>query len=167
MIFYSEFAEDLAKDTYVNLTSALVYKGKQPSSSDYITGVNNGFYTRTGENLLQGYTGIDLKVTKIDFSYRVEKSTASGVLYGDYMNNNGIAEWAVLFHSLTTMQPNKLLEFNNTTNQINFLRNITVDDLFMIVPVTNTAGAGVIRFPSVTFSSTVNNPIEKISLNLY
>lgn len=167
MIFYSEAPRDLAEDTYKNLTSMLVYKGKQPTVSSYITGVNNGTYTRTGNSLLQAYLNVNLAVAKVGSTYRVEKTSPDGTIYGNYMHDSGIGEWAVLFDASMLLGANKLLDFDAAANKVNFTRNITADDLFMIVPVTDTAGVGVLRFNSVTFSSSVNNAIKKFTLNLF
>jgi hypothetical protein len=167
MIFSEDIKQGLAEITYKNMDSAIVYKGKQPSLEDYIIGVNNGTYTWTGNFLLQGYTGIDLHVVKVSNTYRIEKDSPSRTFYGDYMCQDGKAEWAVLFHQNTLQGSNKLLEFNSSTNQVNFLRNITDADLFMIVPVSDMLGVGVMRFISIDFVADENNPIKRFSLNFY
>jgi hypothetical protein len=168
MIFYLEAAKDLAVDTYKNLTSVLVYKGNQPTVAEYVSKVNDGTFIRSGGLLLQGYPNIGLTVNQYGNSFRIEKISPAGTSYGDYMVASGIAEWAVLFHSAMLIGTDKLLEFNSSTNEINFLRDITEDDLLMIVPVTTTTEvSGVIRFESVDFDSSVNNKIEKYTLNLY
>lgn len=168
MIFYSDAARDLAEDTYKNLSSVLVYKGDQPTVSEYVSGLNDGTFAVASGLLLQGYPNIGLTVNSYGSSFRVEKISPAGTSYGDFMVAGGIAEWAVLLHSSLLVGTNKLLEFNSSTNQINFFRDITEDDLFMIVPVTtSTELSGVIRFESVDFDPLVNNRIEKYTLNLY
>lgn len=168
MIFYLDATKDLAEDTYKKLTSVLVYKGPQPTVSEYVSKVNDGTFTAAGGRLLQGYPNVGLTVNKYGNSYRVEKISPAGTSYGDYMVSAGVAEWAVLVHLSLLTGTNKLLEFNSSTNEINFVRNITEDDFFMIVPVTTTTElSGVIRFESVEFDPLVNNKIEKYTLNLY
>lgn len=161
MIFYSDVARDFAEDSYQNLTTMIVYKGSQPSVQNYVSGVNNGLFSWNGAYLLQGYKNVDLTVNKVGSVYKIEKDSAAGTTYGDYIKQAGTAEWAVLFDVSMT---DDLLEFTND-NKINFLRNITEDDLFMIVPVSNTAGDGVIRFDTIMFNGTNNNIIKKFSLN--
>lgn len=161
MIFYSDVARDFAEDSYQNLTTMIVYKGSQPSVQNYISGVNNDLFNWNGSYLLQAYKDVDLTVNKVGSTYKIEKDSVAGTTYGDYIKQAGIAEWAVLFDVSMT---DDLLEFTND-NKINFLRNITEDDLFMIVPVSNAAGDGVIRFDTIDFNGTTNKAIKKFSLN--
>lgn len=166
MIFYSDVARDLVNDTYRNLTTIVVYKGSQPSVEDYIIGVNNGSYKWNGLNLLQAYKNVDLVVNTVSTTYKIEKNSTDETTYGDYIKQAGIAEWAVLFDSsmIDTSNTNKLLEFTNT-NELNFLRTITENDLFMIVPVSDAAGDGVIRFNTIDFDGSTNQAIKKFTLN--
>lgn len=163
MIFYSEVAEDLAQESYQMLTTMLVYKDKQPSVAEYITRVNNGTYKSSGNYILQAYTDVDLSVSKFGSVNRIEKYSPIGTLYGNYIFRSGLAEWAVLFDSSMLEGETKLLEFNNNT--MNFLRNITEDDLFMIVPVSDVTGAGVLRFDSINFDGFENKAIRQFTLN--
>ena len=55
MIFYSDVARDFAERVYTRLTTMVVYKGTQPSVQDYITKVNDGIYTWSGDQMLQAY----------------------------------------------------------------------------------------------------------------
>jgi hypothetical protein len=165
MIFYSDVADDLAQDSYSLLTTMVVYKGKQPSVADYITNVNNGTYTWTGIYLLQSYKDVDLTVIKVESVNKIKKNSVDGTLYGDYIGQSGLAEWAVLFDKTMSEGSNKLLDFNTSTKSMNFLRNITEDDLFMIVPVSNTSGEGVLRFDTIVFNGSVNRPIKQFTLN--
>ena len=165
MIFYSDVARDLATDTYVNLTAMVVYRGSQPSIQNYITGVNSGTYKWNGNYLLQAYKDVELSVNAVNKLYKVEKSTSTtDKEYGDYIKQAGNAQWAVLFDTSMLEGENQLLEFTNT-NQLNFLRNITEEDLFMIVPVSTTLGYGVIRFDTIEFNGLDNQVIKKFSLN--
>jgi hypothetical protein len=59
MIFYSNIADDLVQDSYLLLTTMVVYRGKQPTVAEYITKVNNGTYAWTGNYLLQAYKDVD------------------------------------------------------------------------------------------------------------
>jgi hypothetical protein len=161
MIFYSDVAKDFAEDSYQNLTTMIVYKGSQPSVQNYVSGVNNNLFSWSGSYLLQAYKDVDLTVNKVGSTYKIEKDSLAGTTYGNYIKQAGTAEWAVLFD---VSMINDLLAFTNT-NEINFLRNITEDDLFMIVPVSNTAGDGVIRFDTIMFNGIDNNIIKKFSLN--
>ena len=165
MIFYSNVASDLAQDSYRLLTTMVVYKGKQPSVTDYVTNVNNGTYKWTGNYLLQSYKDVDLTVVKFESVYKVKKNSVDATLYGNYICRSGLAEWAVLFDKSMSEGSNKLLEFNSTTNSMNFLRNITENDLFMIVPVSDTSGAGVLRFSTIVFNGSANRPIKQFTLN--
>jgi hypothetical protein len=117
--------------------------------------------------MLQGYDSVNLAVTKIESTYRIKKNSQVGTSYGDYICRNGQAEWAVLFDKsmvkTSASDTNKLLEFSNY--QLVFLRNITASDLFMIVPVSDTAGAGVLRFDKIDFDGVTNNTIDKFTLN--
>jgi hypothetical protein len=164
MIFYSDVANDLAQDSYSLLTSMVVYKGKQPSVIDYITNVNNGTFKWTGNYLLQSYKDVDLTVIKIESINKIQKNSVDGTLYGDYICQSGLGEWAVLFDKTMLEGSNKLLEFNTNTNAMNFLRNITEDDLFMIVPVSDTSGQGVLRFNTIVFNGS-NRAIKQFTLN--
>lgn len=164
MIFYSDVAKNLAEGTYVYLISMAVYKGSQPSVANYVTGVNNGTYKWTGNNLLQAYKDVDLTVNKVESVYKIEKNSAENTAYGDYVGIAGSAEWAVLFDKSMFQGTNKLLEFSSN-NQLTFLRNITEDDMFMIVPVTNSSGDGVLRFNTIDFNGTTNKAIKKFTLN--
>ena len=164
MIFYSAVARDFAEDVYIRLTTMVVYKGAQPSVQNYISKVNDGTYKWTGNYLLQAYKDVDLTVNKIESTYRISKDSPNGTSYGDYVRQSGTAEWAVLFDFSMLEGTNKLLEFDSNTNRLNFLRNITENDLFMIVPVSNAAGAGVLRFDTVTFDNS-NKVIKKFTLN--
>jgi hypothetical protein len=163
MIFYSDVAKDFAEDVYTHLTTMVVYKGAQPSVADYITRVNDGIYTWTGNDMLQAYNNVDLSVTKIEATHRIRKSSQAGTTYGDFICRSGKAEWAVLFDRSMSEGTNKLLEFSGY--QMIFLRNITINDLFMIVPVSNAAGAGVLRFDTIDFDGATNNAIKKFTLN--
>jgi hypothetical protein len=166
MIFYSDVARDLVNDTYRNLTTMVVYKGSQPSVEDYVIGVNNSSYKWSGSYLLQAYKNIDLVVNTVSTTYKIEKNSPNETTYGDYIKQAGIAEWAVLFDSsmIAPSNTNKLLEFTNA-NELNFLRNITENDLFMIVPVSDAAGDGVIRFNTIDFDGITNQAIKKFTLN--
>lgn len=163
MIFYSEVARDFAEKVYTHLTTMVVYKGSQPSVQDYITKVNDGIYTWSGDQMLQAYNSVDLTVTKIESTYRIKKNSQDGTSYGDYICRSGKAEWAVLFDKSMNEGSNKLLEFSGY--QMIFLRNITANDLFMIVPVSDAAGAGVLRFDTIDFDGSSNNEIKKFTLN--
>lgn len=163
MIFYSDVARDFADEVYTRLTAMVVYKGSQPSVQDYIDKVNDGTFTWSGDHMLQAYDSVDLSVTKIESTYRIKKNSPIGTSYGDYICRSGMAEWAVLFDKSMLEGTNKLLEFSNY--QLVFLRNITANDLFMIVPVSDTAGAGVLRFDKIDFDGVTNNAIEKFTLN--
>ena len=163
MIFYSDVARDFAEDVYVRLTTMVVYKGTQPSVQDYISKVNDGTYTWTGNHLLQAYKDVDLAVNKIEATYRINKVSPDGTSYGNYIKQAGTAEWAVLFDLSMLEGSNKLLEFSSTTG-LNFLRTVTENDLFMIVPVSDAAGAGILRFNTINFDG-LNNPIKKFTLN--
>lgn len=165
MIFGDNIKKDFAELTYKNMTSALVYRGKQPTVAEYISRVNDGTYTWSGNFLLQAYKNIQLNVRKIESTYRVEKTSPSRTLHGDFMCQNGAAEWAALFNSSMIDGSDKLLDFNSTTNTVSFLRDITDNDLFMIVPVTDMLGDGVLRFISIDFYADENNPLKKYSLN--
>jgi len=163
MIFYSDVAKDFAEQTYTQLTTMVVYKGTQPSVQDYITKVNDGTFMWDGGNLLQAYNNVDLAVDKIETTYRIVKNSPEDTEYGDFFMSSGTAEWAVLFDKSATQGSNKLLEFSGY--QLVFLRNITENDMFMIVPVSDTAGAGVLRFDTITFDGNSNNVIKKFTLN--
>lgn len=163
MIFYSDLARDFAERVYTRLTTMVVYKGSQPSVQDYIAKVNDGAYTWSGDYMLQAYNSVDLAVTKIEATYRINKNSLVNTSYGDYICRSGSAEWAVLFDKSMLEGPNKLLQFSNY--QLVFLRNITANDLFMIVPVSDTAGAGVLRFDKINFDGATNNAIDKFTLN--
>lgn len=165
MIFGDNIKKDFAELTYKNMTLAVVYRGKQPTAAEYISGINNGTYTWSGNFLLQAYKNIQLNVRKIESTYRVEKTSPSRTLHGDFMCQNGTAEWAALFNKTMIEGSNKLLEFDLSSNTVNFLRNITDDDLFMIVPVTDMLGDGVLRFISIDFYTDENNPLKQYSLN--
>jgi hypothetical protein len=164
MIFYSDVASDLAQDSYKLLTTMVVYKEKQPSVAEYVTKVNNGTYTWSGSYLLQAYTNVNLTVSKFESINRIEKSSVDSLPYRNYICQSGLAEWAVLFDKNMLEGSNKLLEFDTNTNSLNFLRNITEDDLFMIVPVSDTSGAGVLRFDTINFNGT-NKAIKQFTLN--
>lgn len=164
MIFYSGVASDLAQDSYRLLTTMVVYKEKQPSVAEYVTKVNDGTYKWSGNYLLQAYTNVDLSVSKFESINRIEKNSIDGTLYGNYICQSGLAEWAVLFDKTMLEGSNKLVEFNTNTNSMNFLRNITEDDLFMIVPVSDTSGAGVLRFDTINFNGS-NKAIKQFTLN--
>ena len=109
MIFYSNVASDLAQDSYRLLTTMVVYKGKQPSVTDYVTNVNNGTYKWTGNYLLQSYKDVDLTVVKFESVYKVKKNSVDATLYGNYICRSGLAEWAVLFDKSMSEGSNKLL----------------------------------------------------------
>ena len=164
MIFYSDVAREFAEDVYIRLTTMVVYKGVRPSVQDYVAKVNDGTYNWTGNHLLQAYKDVDLTVNKIESTYRISKDSPTGTSYGSYIRQSGIAEWAVLFDFSMLEGETKLLEFDSNTNRLNFLRNITENDLFMIVPVSDAAGAGVLRFNTVTFDNS-NKVIKKFTLN--
>ncbi len=164
MIFYSDVAKDLAEGTYIYLTSIAVYQGSQPSVGNYITKVNNGTYKWAGNNILQAYKDVDLIINKVESVYKIEKNSAENTTYGNYIGSAGTAEWAVMFDVSMFQGTNKLLEFSN--NRLNFLRDITDDDLFMIVPVTNSSGDGVLRFNTIDFNGTSNKAIKKFTLNI-
>lgn len=163
MIFYSNVANDLVQDCYLLLTTMVVYRGKQPSVEEYITKVNNRTYAWTGNYLLQAYKNVDLSMSKLGSITKIEKNSPDGTAYGNYVRQSGLAEWAVLFDKTTSEGTNKLLNFN--TNSMNFVRNISEDDLFMIVPVSDITGVGVLRFDSIDFNGTANKPIKRFSLN--
>ena len=164
MIFYSDIARDLTADTYRNLTTMVVYKGQQPSVEEFITKVNDGTYDWNGNFLLRSYKNVNLIVKKAGKVYKIEKENSPAPT--TIVNvTSGTAEWAVLFDKTmvktNTTDTNKLLEFNSTT--MNFLRNITQDDLFMIVPVSDKTGPGVLRFDSIKDNNDII--IEKFTLN--
>lgn len=161
MIFYADVAKDLVDDSYKLLTTMVVYKEKQPSVAEYVAKVNDGTYKWTGLYLLQAYTGVALSSNKFESLYRIEK-TGEGTSYVG--QNIGAAEWAVLFDESMLNGTNKLLEVDSITNSINFVRNITEDDLFMIVPVSDTTGVGVLRFDTINFDGSEKS-IRKFTLN--
>lgn len=164
MIFYSNIADDSVQDSYLLLTTMVVYRGKQPSVAEYITKVNNGTYAWTGNYLLQAYKDVDLSKSKVESITKIEKNSPNGTSYGNYFRQDGLAEWAVLFDKTTSQGTNKLLNFN--TNSMNFIRNISENDLFMIVPVSNLTGLGVLRFDSIDFKGGNNpNPIKRFAVN--
>jgi hypothetical protein len=164
MIFYSDVAKDFAEDVYSRLTTMVVYKGTRPTVQSYISKVNDDTYKWSGNYLLQAYKDVDLKVNKIESTYRISKNSPDGTEYGDYIRQSGNAEWAVLFDLSMLEGTNKLLEFDPSTNRLNFLRNLTENDLFMIVPVSDASGAGVLRFDTITFDNS-NKVIKKFTLN--
>ena len=168
MIFYSDVVRDLVNDTYRNLTTMVVYKGSQPSVQNYVIGVNNGSYKWSGSYLLQAYKNVDLVVNTVSTTYKIEKNSPNGTTYGNYIKQSGTAEWAVLFDNsmikTSASDTNKLLEFT-VTNELNFLRTMTEEDLFMIVPVSDAAGDGVIRFNTIDFDGVANQAIKKFTLN--
>jgi len=163
MIFYSNVADDLVQDSYLSLTTMVVYRGKQPSVEEYITKVNNGIFAWTGNYLLQAYKNVDLSSSKFESVTKIAKSSPNGTLYGNYIRQSGLAEWAVLFDKTMSEGTNKLLNFN--ASSMDFVRNITENDLFMIVPVSDTSGVGVIRFDSIDFNGITNKPIKRFALN--
>jgi hypothetical protein len=159
MIFYYEITKDLAESTYQNLTTFLIYAGPQPSVLNYISGFTTT-YSPSGSVLLQGYTDLDISVVEVGASHRIY-NTKTETSYGNYSVNNGLAEWAVLIDSSAV---GDLLEFSGSN--INFLRAPTQNDLFMIVPVSDNTGDGVLRFNSVAFSATGSEEfIETFTLN--
>lgn len=161
MIFYADVTEDLVDDTYKLLTTMVIYKENQPSVAEYVAKVNNGTYKWNGSYLLQVYTGVVLNSKKFESLYRIEKISDGTSYVGQ---NIGSAEWAVLFHESMLVGSNKLLEFNSDTNSMDFVRNITENDLFMIVPVSDTTGVGVLRFDTINFNSSEKS-IRKFTLN--
>lgn len=161
MIFYADVAKDLVDDSYKLLTTMVVYKEKQPSVAEYVSKVNDGTYKWTGSYLLQAHTNVGLGASKFESLYRMEQIT-EGLSY--VSQNTGSAEWAVLFDGSMLVGANKLLEFNSSTNSMDFVRNITENDLFMIVPVSDTTGVGVLRFDSVNFDGS-EKAIRKFTLN--
>jgi hypothetical protein len=164
MIFYSNVADDLVQDSFILLTTMIVYRGKQPTVAEYITKVNNGTYTCTGNYLLQIYKDVDLSKSKVESVTKIEKNSPDGTSYGNYFCQAGLAEWAVLFDKTTSQGTNKLLNFN--TSPMTFTRNISENDLFMIVPVSDIKGVGVLRFDSIDFKSGNNpNPIKRFAVN--
>ena len=161
MIFYADVAKDLVDDSYKLLTTMIVYKEKQPTVAEYVSKVNDGTYKWTGSYLLQAHTNVVLGASKFESLYRMEQ-ISEGLVYVN--QNTGSAEWAVLFDESMLVGSNKLLEFNSGTNSMNFVRNITENDLFMIVPVSDTTGVGVLRFDSVNFDGS-EKAIRKFTLN--
>jgi hypothetical protein len=168
MIFYSDVVRDLVQDSYKNLTNMVVYKGRQLSAQEYVEGINTGTHNWNGTYLLQAYNNVDLTVNKVGSTYKIEKNSAVGTTYGNYIKQSGTAEWAVLFDNsmikTSASDTNKLLEFT-VTNELNFLRTMTEEDLFMIVPVSNTAGDGVLKFNTIEFDGVANQAIKKFTLN--
>jgi hypothetical protein len=159
MIFYYEITQDLAEDTYQNLTTVLVYSGPQPTLANYMLGFLSN-YSTNGSKLLQAYTDLDVNVVEVGASHRVY-NTKTNTSYGNYSFNSGLAEWAVLFDRSMT---GDLLRFGGSS--LTFLRQITNSDLFMIVPVSDNTGTGVLRFNNVSFSQTGQEEfIEKFTLN--
>jgi hypothetical protein len=158
MIFYYEITKDLAESTYQNLTTFLIYSGPQPTVEVYVD--NFTTYSPSGSVLLQGYTDLDISVVEVGASHRIY-NTKTETSYGNYSVNSGLAEWAVLIDSSAI---GDLLEFSGST--INFLRAPTQNDLFMIVPVSDNTGDGVLRFNSVAFTNPGTEEfIETFTLN--
>jgi hypothetical protein len=158
MIFSSNILDNLANETYKHLTTALVYKGTQPDSESYVSGVNNGTYDKTGIFLLHAYTGYTLTATKINEIVQITKQS-NGT---NYSVQSGFAEWAVLFHK-NYVGSGKLINF--TGSNFSFLRNITEDDCFLIVPVSTLTGTGVLKFANIEFIGVAKN-MENFYLNL-
>jgi len=141
MIFYPGFVDDIVDQTYKNLKTILVYKGSQPDIDTFISRVNSGTYKATGSSLLQRYSVSEYDIETNNQIVQLLAENISGTFY-----NSGLAEWAVLIHN---SQPSTLI---NTSNSELFVRDITDSDLFMIVPVSDTTGRGVVKFTSIEFT---------------
>lgn len=149
MIFYSGILEDLAKDTYQTLDSIIVYKGSQPARTSYIENFSNEYsWDHANSQILKTFKNVDLAPMNAEPYYRLYKPDS--VSYQQYTKQSGSAEWAVLFDNTMV---GDLISFSD--NKINFLRSLTDDDLFMIVPATNNSAdsAGVVRFNSIVLGS--------------
>lgn len=165
MIFYADIIKDFVNGTYLQMSTMIVYKGSQPSATEFIAGVNSGIYKWSGLNLLQAHSDVELTARPFESQYRVELTLDStSTIY--YTNqNSGAAQWAVLFHESMIDQslPLPLLS-NPSANSIEFARDITEQDLFMIVPVSNSSGSGVLKFATIDFDGS-KNELEYFSLN--
>ena len=158
MIFSTDVIKDFSSEVFGNLTTVLVYQGSIPSSGAYAAGFLTTF-SWTGTALLQAYNGLDMEVTVISQGYRLYKV---GNQYSSYSKQAGIATWAVLLDQSLT---GDLISFNNQTNSLSFNRNITVNDPFMIVPVTDTTSNGVVRFSSVSFTHPADEVLQSFQIN--
>jgi hypothetical protein len=163
MIFYADIIKDFVDNAYVRMSTMMVYKGSQPSVAEYVTGVNSGIYKWAGSELLQACSDVQLTSHPFESTYRIEL-TLNSTSTKYYINQNtGAAQWAVLFHNSMMSSSTPLLS-NPSVNSIEFARNITENDLFMIVPVSNNAGSGVLKFSTVDFDGS-KNELDYFSLN--
>jgi hypothetical protein len=148
MIFSSNVGQGLAENTFVNLKIMLVYEGSQPNILDFVVNFND--YKWTGSKVLQAYVNVDLLGSPFSARrYRIVKNSASGTDYGAFSKKSGTAAWAVLMHENLV---NDLVQINSGAGSINFLRNITDTDAFMIVPVSDLSDNGVLRFSNLNFT---------------
>jgi len=153
MLFSSNVGQGLAENTFVNLKIMLVYEGSQPNILDFVVNFND--YKWTGSKVLQAYVNVDLLGSSFSAKrYRIAKNSASGTDYGAFSKKSGTAAWAVLIHEdlISVDNSNRLISVDSSSGTINFLRNITDTDAFMIVPVSNLSDNGVLRFSNLNFT---------------
>lgn len=163
MIFSPNIVKGIAQNSFDKLNLMLVYSGSKPSIANYIANFNST-YSWTGSLLLQGYLKVDLAgVNDSENQYRIFKNSVSGTRYGAFSRQAGAASWAVLFSESLL---NDLLQFDAKNKTVRFLRNISVNDSFMMIPVSELNGDGVLQFNSTNFSHPAeeDDTIESFSL---
>ena len=111
-----------------------LYEGNQPSINDFVANFSNN-YNQSGGNTLQIYNtyGIFNEQFPSQNSMRFAKRTGPDITYSKQSIRSGTASWAAIFYQNSSMP---------TT--------ITDDTKFIIVPVSNLSGPGILKLRSTT-----------------
>jgi len=133
--------------------SITLYEGLQPSMTEFVANFSTN-YNQSGVNTLQTYninTFFDEQYLSSS-STRFVKRTGPDISFSKQSIRSGTASWAVIFFQSSSMPST-----------------ITNDSKFIIVPVSNLSGLGILKLRSTTVtysSSTEDNLIADFILDI-
>jgi len=145
-----------------NLISIAVYSGDQPTASEYATNFSSNYTWGSGNQLLAIYGVINSDAVYDNETVNIATSPSTGVAQLSEPSNSytitrkaqaGTASWAVIFTSVDARD--KVYNGGSLSDSA---------DYFLIVPVTDLTGNGVIKFSTVEFNSSTSYPIQNFNL---
>jgi hypothetical protein len=138
--------------------SIAVYSGNQPTASDYTTGFLDNYTWSAGSQLLAVYGTVSGSGGS-SYSVQISTPSSTGVIqlsepsnsYATTRKRAGTASWAVIFQSSDMY--NYVYNGSAIPSTLNFI----------IVPVSDLSGDGVIKFSTTEFNASTLYPIHSIN----
>ena len=158
-LIHGESANATSASNFENC-SVLIYSGTQPSLADFIADFDTYYFTdislgSSGANLLAYYghaNGTESTAFNVNLSYSANEIFLNNSTFTSAYVNSGTASWAVIYAS-GDLDP----IYDNISNADN--------NPFMIVPVSDAAGNGVVKLSTTTVSDPVPTLVD-INLTL-